>query len=252
LKIIEALRIAKGEAIAIVGAGGKTSLMFALANAALKPVCLTTTTKIERKEAEGDIHHLMFSEFEIQGENAFDYAKINLVTNPLDKNSQKWSGLSLRLADHLISTCQLKSVTCLIEADGARHLSLKAPATWEPVIPKLVNRVIVVVGLSVIGKPLNAQTVFRPELFSILTGLPLSAPIQLEHIVCMLNHPEGGLKGIPASSKAAVVFNQSDAYCLKPGELDLVCGELHDHYSNAILTSLRLDSEHCEVIFDRK
>ncbi len=251
MKIIEALRVKKHEAVAIVGAGGKTSLMFALAEAAPKPVCLTTTTKLAREECQGNFNHRLFSEFEVDPAASLERAKINLITNPLDSSGQKWLGLSLSQADRLISFCRREGAICLIEADGARHLSLKAPAAWEPVIPDQVDLVIIVVGLSAIGKPLNAKTVFRPELFSNLTGLPIGAPIQLDHIVSMLNHPEGGLQGIPQKSRAAVVFNQEDAYSFKPNELDLVRLTLHDHYSTAILTSLRIDREHCEVIFHR-
>lgn len=251
MKIAEALCIAKNEAVAIVGAGGKTSLMFALVEAGPKPVCLTMTTKLAREECQGDFNHRLFSEFEVDPAAFLKRAKINLISNPLDSSGQKWLGLSLSQADELISVCKQEKVTCLIEADGARHLSLKAPAAWEPMIPDQVDLVIVVVGLSVIGKPLNAETVFRPELFSNLTGLPIGAPIQLDHIVSMLNHPEGGLQGIPQKSRAAVVFNQADAYSFKPYELDLVRLPLHDHYSTVILTSLRTDREHCEVIFRR-
>ena len=252
MKIIEALRIASGDAVAIVGAGGKTSLMLVLAEAAPKPVCLTTTTKLAREECQGDFNHSLFSEFEIDPAVSLDGAKINLVTNPLDSSGQKWLGLSLSQAEQLIVHCKSSDILCLIEADGARHLSLKAPAAWEPVIPEQVDLVIVVVGLSVIGKPLNAETVFRPELFSNLTGLPIGAPIQLDHIVSMLNHPEGGLQGMPQKSRAAVVFNQADAYSLKPDELNLVQRTLRDHYSTEILTRLQIDSQCCEVILDSR
>jgi len=252
LKIIDALRVANHEAVAIVGAGGKTRLMFVLAEAAPKPVCLTTTTKLAREECQGDFNHSLFSEFEVDPAASLDGAKINLVTNPLDSSGQKWLGLSHSQAEQLIVYCKSSDILCLIEADGARHLSLKAPAAWEPVIPDQVDLVIVVVGLSVIGKPLNAETVFRPELFSNLTGLPIGAPIQLDHIVSMLNHPQGGMQAIPQKSSAAVVFNQADAYSLKPDELNLVQRTLRDHYSTAILTRLQIDSQRCEVILDSR
>ena len=252
MKIIDALRVANHEAVAIVGAGGKTSLMFALVEAAPKPVCLTTTTKLAREECQGDFNHSLFSEFEVDPAASLDGAKINLVTNPLDSSGQKWMGLSHSQAEQLIVYCKSSNILCLIEADGARHLSLKAPAAWEPVIPDQVDLVIVVVGLSVIGKPLNAETVFRPELFSNLTGLPIGAPIQLDHIVSMLNHPQWGMQAIPQKSSAAVVFNQADAYSLKPDELNLVQRTLRDHYSTAILTRLQIDSQRCEVILDSR
>ncbi len=252
MKITDALRIGEGDIVAIVGAGGKTSLMFALADAARKPVCLTTTTKLMRGEGQGIAEHILFSDFVSDFGKNLKRAEINLVTNPLNDRNQKRLGLSRSQADQLISVCKQEKVTCLIEADGARHLALKAPAEWEPVIPSHVDLVIVVVGLSAIGRPLNAEFVFRPELFSELTGLFLGYPIQLEHIIRMLNHPQGGLKGMPPKSRAAVVFNQADADTLKPGDRDLIREALCENYSAAILTSLRTDPENCEIFFDRR
>lgn len=248
MKIIEALRIEKGDIVAIVGAGGKTSLMFALSEALLKPVCLTTTTKIMQEEGQRASHHNLFSEFKLKTGNDFVFLETHLVTNRLDDRNGKWLGLSLSQAEKLISFCRRDEVTCLIEADGARHLPLKAPAEWEPVIPLMVDLVIVVVGLSALGKPLDPETVFRPEIFSQLTGLPVGETIRLEHILKMLTHPEGGLKGVPSISKAAIVFNQADAYSINSQELALINHALKDRYFGAILTCLQKDPENCEVI----
>lgn len=252
MKNIEALRIERGGIVAIVGAGGKTSLMFALADATQKPVCLTTTTKLMRGEGQGIAKHTLFSDFLTNLDRIFKRAEISLVTNSLNESAQKWQGLSLLQANELISVCRQEKVSCLIEADGARHLPLKAPAEWEPVIPHLVDMVIVVVGLSALGKPLNPETVFRPEIFSQLTGLPIGETIRLEHVLKMLNHPAGGLKGVPSNSRAAILFNQADAYSLMPAENGMIREALQGRYSAAILTNLRSDFENCEIIFDRK
>lgn len=252
MKIIEALRIERGEIVAIVGAGGKTSLMFALAKVADKPVCLTTTTKLMREEGQGIAEHTLFTDFATDPGKSFRQAEISLVTNSLTESTQKWQGLSLLQVDELISFCKQEKVTCLIEADGARHLPLKAPEEWEPVIPELVDKVIVVVGLNAIGKPLCAETVFREDIFSELIGLPLGEPIWLEHIIRMINHPAGGLKGIPLTSKAVAVFNQADAATLTQGDQDLIRVTLQKSYFAAILTGLQSDFENCEVILDRR
>jgi len=99
-------------------------------------------------------------------------------------------------------------------------------------------------GHSTLGRPGDSG--------SKLTGLPLGEPILLEYILRMLNHPEGGLKGIPPNSRAAVVFNQADAYSLMPEEKDMIRETLQGRYSAAILTSLRIDSENCELILNRR
>jgi len=251
LKIVEALRVDMQNAIAIVGAGGKTSLMFALAESAGKPVCLTMTTKLAREEGLRLANHFLFSKSQAQIVNFLQRGENTLVTNALNVSGDKWLGLSASEISTLHDTCRQVGALLLIEADGARRLSLKAPGEHEPVIPGFVSQVIVVVGLSAIGKPLDEQHVFRSERFSSLTGLPLGEPISLPDILKMLTHPEGGLKGIPPDSEAVVVFNQADAYDIHSNELDLIGEALGDKYSSALLTSLRTDPENCEVIFRR-
>ena len=248
MKIIEALRIEKGNAVAIVGAGGKTSLLFALADSLPRPVCLTTTTKLMCDEGSRDFEHVLFSDFKSSLTESINSAKTILITNSRNSTGKKWLGLSPAEVDHLMSFCRQKDITCLIEADGARHLSLKAPADWEPVIPGQVDLVIVVVGLSALGKPLDPKTVFRPEIFSQLTGLPFGETISLEHVLKMLTHPKGGLKDIPSNSRAAIVFNQEDSYSINTQELALINHALNNRFFGVILTCLQKDPEHCEVI----
>src|SRR5690606_24722149 len=52
----------------------------------------------------------------------------------------------------------------IVEADGSRRLPFKAPATHEPVVPPAATVVVPVVGLAVLGRPLTAAHVHRPEL----------------------------------------------------------------------------------------
>ena len=51
----------------------------------------------------------------------------------------------------------------LIEADGSHMLPLKMTAEYEPVIPNFVQAVVIVAGMSCIGRPLG-ETCHRPEL----------------------------------------------------------------------------------------
>jgi len=97
-----------------------------------------------------------------------------------------------------------------VEADGARGLPLKAPASHEPVIPEEIDIVIVVIGLSAVGKPLNDATVFRAAQFSHLTGVDMERSISPEEVAALANHPDGGLKGIPALARRLLVLNQMD------------------------------------------
>ncbi len=78
-------------------------------------------------------------------------------------------------------------MTLLIEADGSRQKALKAPNEHEPVIPEFTDAVIVVAGLSGLGKSLNEKHVHRPQLFSTLSGLPLDDSITPDALIRVFN-----------------------------------------------------------------
>ncbi len=97
-----------------------------------------------------------------------------------------------------------RRIPLLIEADGARQNSLKAPTEDEPPIPDFVDRVVVMAGLSVLEQPLSQETVYNPEIFSKLSCPPVGQVITPEAIIRLLCHPQGGQKNIPpAASRSA-------------------------------------------------
>jgi molybdenum cofactor cytidylyltransferase len=100
----------------------------------------------------------------------------------------------------------------LIEADGARLLPIKAPAEHEPPIPDFVDTVIVVIGLSGLGKPLSEKWVHRPELFSELVGLSPGSEISSQHLAAAITSPRGGLKNIPTTARKLLLINQIDSF----------------------------------------
>ena len=73
----------------------------------------------------------------------------------------------------------------LIEADGAKKLSLKAHAEHEPVIPACTNRVVCVVGIDGVGLPIS-QTCHRPELYAQLAGTSVDEIVTPEMVVTVL------------------------------------------------------------------
>jgi probable selenium-dependent hydroxylase accessory protein YqeC len=74
----------------------------------------------------------------------------------------------------------------LVEADGSKHLPLKAHLEHEPVSPACANQVIQVVGLSGIGCPIS-QAVHRPERFAELSGVQITDIATLERTATVLN-----------------------------------------------------------------
>jgi len=198
-----------GEFAAFVGAGGKTSVMFALANEIDGPVILTTTTHLGTWQAE-----LADSHFIIRNQKDFDASLFSkggkiLFTGPAG-DDDRLQGLDAKTLSKLKAFCKENHLNLLIEADGARQRPLKAPADYEPVIPGGIDHVLVLAGLSALGKPLNEINVHRPQIFSSITGLQENQPISEENVLKLLKSKDGGLRGIPKGCKKILFLNQAD------------------------------------------
>ena len=156
--LAELLGAARG-VTSVIGSGGKTSLLAALARELSGTVVLTTTT-----------HILPFAGVPlVTSANADDVraalaeSRVVCVGSQAEKNG-KLVTPSLGI-DALASLADY----VLVEADGARRLPLKAHAPWEPVIPACSGRTVLVLGASGLGRPVR-EKVHRPELFCELTG----------------------------------------------------------------------------------
>ena len=210
--IHEALRIQTGDVICLVGGGGKTTLMFRLADeltgAGLK-VVTTMTTKIfvgQMSRAPARVVR--------QGEGALlaqlpgllaEHGQV-LVAGSTLVEEDKVQGLEPALVDRIAAHHSVDAV--VIEADGSRRLPFKAPAAHEPVIPSSATVVVPVVGLDVLGRPLTAKHVHRADRVATLTGANLGDPITPAMIAAVLAHPDGGGKAVPASARLIPFLNK--------------------------------------------
>ena len=77
--------------------------------------------------------------------------------------------------------CSLKQMV------PAKNLSKLQPH-HEPPIPEFTDTVIVVAGLSALGKPLTDEFVHRAEIFSQLSGLQINQPITPDALIRMFSH----------------------------------------------------------------
>jgi molybdenum cofactor cytidylyltransferase len=236
LKLDQALGLGKGESAAFIGAGGKTSLIFALAKEMQSSVILTTTTHMGVWQAElADVHVVVQGSEDISPE-VLSRAQSVLITGP-PGDDNRLHGLGEASISKLQRLCKEKNLNLLIEADGARQLPLKAPAEYEPVIPPKVDTVVVIAGLSGIGKPLDEQWVHRPEIFSAVTGLKEKDIIRVQDLVVLLGSPKGGMKGIPAISRKILFLSQADEgiATARGGRL---ARDLTGHYNRVIVGCL--------------
>jgi probable selenium-dependent hydroxylase accessory protein YqeC len=197
--------------IALVGAGGKTSLMYALAREMLRlgrRVVSTTTTKIYPPQPH-ESPLVLLSENDpfltILPENLARFSHVT-VAGRMDAMTGKLEGVT----DDTIDTCADAAHWVLVEADGAAGRPVKAPAPWEPVIPSHTDLVIPVIGLDCLGKAAGHYCVFRLPEFLAVTGLKDGDEITAQVIAGLMSHPQGGIKGVREGMLVVPFLNKVD------------------------------------------
>lgn len=203
----------KPAVIAFVGAGGKTTAMFRLAHELKvlgKKVLVTTTTNIAQPEPD-QCDVLML-------EGCVDMAQFA----DIKPGTVLCLGGGLKNVDKV---CKVQSIEpafidelynkrffdcILVEADGAKHKPIKAPADHEPVIPSSTTMVIGVIGLDALGTSIDDDTVHRSGLFCSLTGKTTGDTIDREALVRLIAADNGLFKNASARSRKIVLLNKAD------------------------------------------
>ncbi len=208
MDLYEAFALSPGTIVAVVGGGGKTSLVHALAAEAASrglSAVVASTTKFTRPPGR-DMPPLLVTTDE-QAEAAVRFAlepSCVLALSSGDGTHSRLSGFAPTTIDAL---AVLGAGLLTIEADGAAHRPFKAPANHEPVIPASSTHVIVCVGLQVLGRPLDSDWVHRPELVAGLANVSLGDPVTADTILAVLLHELGGRKGVPAGARLSALLN---------------------------------------------
>jgi probable selenium-dependent hydroxylase accessory protein YqeC len=211
--LVSALGLGPREHLAIVGGGGKTALMFALADALTQTgatVVTTTTTKVWLNQAHSFSHVIFKYNHPLwRGDLRRGLSESNSVfvgEQPLE--SGKADGIDPTLCDDLFASQMADYV--IVEADGAAGRPLKAHAPHEPVIPQSSTLVVAMAGLDCLGRPADALTVFRLNLFLKMTGLGEGQTITPEGLARLFKGVAGLFKGSPSEARLVAFLNKLD------------------------------------------
>jgi len=253
----DALSIRAKEVISLVGAGGKTTLMFALARELEKGkgvVITTTTTKIFPPSSidapyvftSGDRAEII--DFIL--ENGTDLGHINLASGK-SKATGKLLGIEPALVQEIIGLDPVRHI--IVEADGAARKPLKAPNhAYEPVIPPCTSLVIPVIGIEALGQALTEEHVFRSEIAAELTGLSMGEAISAEAIATLIVHPFGIIRGSPGRARAVPFINKVDLHADLSKAREIAIKVLEAHHAQidrVVLGQAQLKPPVREVIF---
>jgi len=209
--LTSALGIGRGDLVALVGGGGKTTLMYRLTQelfASGLRAAAATTTKIAVPEASDPAELLCAPEFRELVERLLVGSGRPRVLGKRVLDNGKVEGVPTEWCDRLLAEGVVEVL--VVEADGAARKPLKAPEAWEPVVPEGTTVFVAVVGLSCLGHPLDEETVFRARLASAATGAPIGAPVTTEVVTRLLESPNGLCKGRPKVAQLVAVLNQAD------------------------------------------
>lgn len=192
--------------ISLVGAGGKTSIMFELAKELEQKnqrVLVTTTTKIYYPESDRNLD-IFFLPLPINFSPKA--GSITVIGKYLDEKTNKIIGLNYQEIKRLSTQFDIT----IIEADGSKQKALKFPRAGEPVIHPDSNIVIGLIGLNCLGKAINKDNVHRHLLFRESLGYSENQIIQLDMLIDLIKYPLGLFKNTPIKSRKICILNQLD------------------------------------------
>jgi probable selenium-dependent hydroxylase accessory protein YqeC len=209
MRLSDGLNIKKKDFISIVGAGGKTSVMFQLAKECkdknLK-VFVTTTTKIYYP-TEDFIDNIF-----LLNKERIDITKIKngtiTIIGEYISTENKLIGVDKSFIDEIYRRNIFDLI--IVESDGAKRKTIKAPNYNEPLIPSLTTKVIGIIGVDAIGMLLNNKNVHRVDEFSSVTGTKIGEIISNNSIKKLVVSKDGLFKNSPKNTEKILILNKAD------------------------------------------
>ncbi len=197
-----ALGVGPGDIVSIVGAGGKTTTMYRICHelrARGVHTVSTTTTAIQRPRPHQSPILLLQDEapdlLAVTSRALEAHGHATVVRRA--RRADKYEGIDVETTALLARVADV----IVIEADGARHARIKAPAEHEPVVPPQTTVFLSVVGLHALGHSLR-DVCHRPERAARLVNQPEDSRVSARTMAELLGSPLGGLKGRPPAARA--------------------------------------------------
>ena len=216
MRLASALAADDGQCVAVVGAGGKKTTLYALSGV-LDRAVVTATVRIPIFDEQ--VARVVVTDDPVsavttvahgngaadEGSDDEDAWPLGLV--PERERDDRYRGYDAAVVDDLAAA---HDGPVLVKADGARTRLLKAPDEREPQLPRRADTVLPVASARVVGKPLSEEWVHRPERVAALTGLAVGDELDAAAVGRVLASPDGGLKDAPTEATVVAVVNMVD------------------------------------------
>lgn len=216
--------------VSFVGAGGKSSLIDAIAkwgSSQRKKVLVTTTTHIFRPPSE------ILATNEKQLQEIWETGHWVVIGAIEEKQPQKlkmpdndWMRQAMELADLV-----------LIEADGSKRMPCKVPADHEPVLLPESDIVVAVLGLSALHHPLK-ECCFRTEQAKQLLSEDENHLLTEEDMATILRSDQGLRKGV-GDRRYIAVLNQCDNEKVRKSAEQIAKIVVSYNINNIVVTKLQ-------------
>jgi probable selenium-dependent hydroxylase accessory protein YqeC len=205
--LVEALAARRG-IVCAVGAGGKKSTLYRLAQAHLAlgtaPVGLTTTVmsappprEVASARLVAPLDHLL------EAVPAAARTQPVLAFAQPSTKPGRVAGIPPEAIGQLHAAGGF--ALTLVKADGARMRLIKAPDPDEPVLPPDVATVLALVSIGALGRVLDGTIAHRPGRVAAVTGAAAGMPLTVAHLARLLASEEGALHNTGAATVVPVI-----------------------------------------------
>jgi probable selenium-dependent hydroxylase accessory protein YqeC len=195
--------------VCVVGAGGKKTTLYALADRHERAV-VTATVRIPIFDQHVSRVVVTADPVAVVREAAGrDPADWPLGVVPEREREDRYLGYDPATVDDLVAAdADVDAV--LVKADGARMRQFKAPADREPQLPARTDTVVPIASAHVVGEPLSGEVVHRVDRVAELTGLVPGDAIRSVDVATVLASERGGHKRVPDGATVVPLVNMVD------------------------------------------
>lgn len=238
----------KGHMISLVGGGGKTSLMYTLAETAREKgwrTLVTTTTHIRNPLGESGLpqgyENERFCIVQTKEELLQCWKKGKIAVA-----GRKTAGGKLKMPEEeLLSRFIELSDIVFVEADGAKRRPCKVPASHEPVLLSQSDIVLGVLGLGALGKTIEESCFRIEEVCGLLEKEPEDT-LTAQDVAVILASEQGTKKNV-GKREYQIVLNQYDL-CRDVREVEKIAELLREYGIGQVIVTSLAETERMEKL----